>query len=228
MGDNLPVKGSLERSNGVAIISDELTEKFEKYLRLGVFPETAAGLVGISVASLARWLRRGSLVQVDRENALAEDLFATFDDDDDDAVYLRFYLKMVDAVNKSELMGVTLLNKAAMGGAVISRQTVIHPDGTETVSEKFTKPDVGAIQWMLERRHKSRWGKLIEVRTTNGDIVDNAGEVAAEDGEEETGGVTQVSQKLITNMRRVAAAKRKSDKESTIVDAEFEETGDKK
>ena len=51
------------------------------------------------------------------------------------------------------------VQRVALGGEIISKITVIKPDGTRIVRERWAPPNFKAAAWWLERKYPDVWGR---------------------------------------------------------------------
>lgn len=123
----------------------------------GVPPAHAAQAAGIPRGTLYAWLQRGRARK---------------------APYAAFHDELRDAEARSVAEVVLTHRRGAMGQALRSRtkRTVLTDEGAheEVIEETYHPPNLGALQWWLERRFPADFGQVIARDT--GLLPDDAGD----------------------------------------------------
>lgn len=134
------IQGNL---NDITQITPMLIDEVCAAIESGASYETAAMSVGVSPATLVKWLQRGNSI-IDKERTPLTEVFAK---------------KIAQATAQREIRSLQRLEKAAEGGNVIEETIITQPNGAQRITKKYAAPSVQADTWYLERKHPERWGK---------------------------------------------------------------------
>jgi len=122
-------------------LTEELIAEICTYVRDGVPKKTMAKAVGISYATLTRWIRIGTGKEVGKET---------------DVVLCKILIqKMEQAEALSQIDLIRMMKKAAEGGVVLSEREL----KGDIIERKFSAPSWQAGAWYLERRNTEEWGR---------------------------------------------------------------------
>ena len=159
----LAVHPSRRKSKGgrPSLIDQKTMEDVFTALRAGNYTETAAAYAGICRATYDQWLRRGRrelrrLKKSPRAKMKASEI-----------IYVAFYKGCRKALADAEARDVSLIARAATGGArIVEVKEVMQ--GTQIVSRITTTKELQgewtAAAWRLERRYPKRWGRRLAIR----------------------------------------------------------------
>ncbi len=140
-------------------LTPEIAKRFEDAIRVGAPNELAAAAAGISMRTFYRWKERGET--------------------NTSGKYWQWWQDVKKAAAEEELAGLAEIYQASRR-QVIARETktVTNPDGktVTTVNETFTPGAWQARSWLMERRHRQRWGRQatvdLDASTSGSDAVD--------------------------------------------------------
>lgn len=124
-------------------LTDELTEKICKSMRMGSFIETAAAYAGVHKETLYEWLRKGA--------AKPKSIYGKFTD-------------QVDAAwAEASLRDLTVIDLCAVGRKATylkdkDGNLILDKHGDPICEQPALKPDWTASAFRLSRREKSKWG----------------------------------------------------------------------
>lgn len=128
-------------------------------LRAGNYVETAAAAAGVDKTTLYDWLKQGARLSRD----LAAQRTRRRDLSQHQRALVDFSNAVADAQAESESRDVMRLAQLANGGLPQVVETV-KVDGNGAVIERTTKteqtlPNAQVLEWRLERRHPTKWGR---------------------------------------------------------------------
>lgn len=124
----------------------ENTTRILNALRGGTPIIHAAQAAAVDYSTFCRWRQRGERVG--------------------HGPYREFCNDVKRAEADSIIRNVTIVQKAAIGGEVISRTTTTKPDGTVVVRERMSIPVWQAAAWWLERKYPDEWSRKERVEHT--------------------------------------------------------------
>lgn len=110
---------------------------------LGVPQEVAARACGVHPATMYRWKAQG-----ERSRS---------------GPFYEFYESLGRAEAAFEADAVAGIQAVAEGGQLLRRSVTRHKDGSETEDCSYTRKEWTAYAWLLERRHRDRWGRTDRV-----------------------------------------------------------------
>lgn len=165
------------------LLTPELMDRLCSLLRVGAYVEQACAQVGIEKSSFYNWMRRGAR-EVNRRTKYAEEIEREHIEDRTRRQKIRVeervrrtkrgkdhvqtceeeqrYVEFLNAIQRAQAEGehamLSMVSKAAAGGAVVRRTTRTASDGTTSTTEVHALPDWRAAAWRLEKRHPQRWG----------------------------------------------------------------------
>jgi hypothetical protein len=117
-------------------LTPERSRRCFEALAAGASRRLAAQHAGIDLTTFERWMKRRG------------------------EEYANFAEGVVRAEEEAELSLVATAQRCALGGAVLTRETVTRPDGTRIVHETFAPPDGRLAVEILARRFPREWGRL--------------------------------------------------------------------
>ena len=123
-------------------LTPEVAQRIVDAIRVGATVELAAAAAGVGIRTLYRWKKRGETSTSGK--------------------YWEFWERIKKAAAEEELGGVAEILLASRP-KLIERETVTKPDGTTVTTEKSDRGDWHARAWVMERRHRQRWGRHISV-----------------------------------------------------------------
>jgi hypothetical protein len=134
-------------------MTPEVKTKILNVLKGGGTECAAYTSAGICEATFYRWLQLGEQAKAPR--------------------YRKFLEEVRRAQQDAVIRNVTIVQKAAMGGEVLERTRITHPDGRVVETEKKSAPNVQAAEWWLERKFPNDWGRRdrIDHRTPDGPLI---------------------------------------------------------
>ncbi|KAB2351617.1 hypothetical protein [Actinomadura rudentiformis] len=146
-------------------MDDGVREQLLEAISHGATVESAAAAAGIGVSTYYRWMERGH----DAAETLQED--GTVDSREEP--FREFWEAATRAHARGEVFNAALLRKIAEGGYVVKSRTKRYrdPASGQVVEETETDlapPDLRAVTFYLERRHRQGWGKNIEQLEVSG------------------------------------------------------------
>jgi hypothetical protein len=125
----------------------ETVRLIENALKVGADRSSAARAAGLERTTLARWMKDDSL--------------KTFPEQDRETKRWRPIVTFREMVEQAEgvarVQAIANLRKAAAGGGLAERRTIVHKDGREETIEKFFAPQWTASAWFLERGSPDEW-----------------------------------------------------------------------
>lgn len=146
------------QSGGQSVsLTKEMITKLSSMLRMGMYMEGAAAVLGIAKTTLYDWLRRGAR---------------------GDPTHGGLYIELSNTINKSiaesELRDLNVIDRAAQGTErqQLVTSTFLDAKGkevTETRKTVETKFHWQAAAWKLERKHPKRWGKVDQLEVSGRD-----------------------------------------------------------
>jgi hypothetical protein len=123
-------------------LTAEIAKRFVDAVRVGAPTELAVAAAGISMRTYYRWKERGET--------------------NTSGKYWQWWQDVKKAAADEELAGLAEIYQASRR-QVIARETktVTNSDGktVTTVNETFTPGEWQARSWLMERRHRQRWGR---------------------------------------------------------------------
>jgi len=117
----------------------ENTTRILNALRGGTPIIHAAQAAGVDYSTFCRWRQRGERVG--------------------HGPYRDFRDEVKKAEADSIIRNITIVQKAALGGEVVTRTTTTKPDGTVIVTERKSSPAWQAAAWWLERKYPNDWSR---------------------------------------------------------------------
>lgn len=147
------------------VLTPEIVEAITAAMRAGASQVTCAERLGISEATVKRWLQRGRA-------ALAVDDDAADDPENTEQIYARLATEVPKATASAEVALSSLIVRSAQGGVEIENRRVVHPDGTVETIRRVTPPDWRAAAFVLDRRMGNRWSRSSRVEVSGGIIPD--------------------------------------------------------
>jgi transposase-like protein len=132
-----------------------IVKAIENALRAGATRSAAAQAVGINRVTLQRWIKNESLL-----------IFPEKDKNDNERPVTTFGQMVEEAEAFSVVNSINNIQKAARGGGLAEKRTIVRRDGTEEVIEKYYAPQWTASAWLLERRHPDDWRARANVDMT--------------------------------------------------------------
>jgi hypothetical protein len=131
----------IEAALSESVLTEALITEICTYVRDGVPKKTVAKAVGVSYATLTRWMRIGTGKEV------AKDVDMTL------CKLLAQKIEQSEALAQIDL--IRMMKKAAEGGIVLSERELKGKEGA--VIERTYSAQAGA--WYLERRNTEDWGR---------------------------------------------------------------------
>lgn len=117
----------------------DVKEKIISALKSGANFRLAAEYAGIVQDTLIEWRKAG--------NSPARNRFSEFAEQ----------VKNARAI--AQTRNINIINKAAVGGALLNRRTTRKRDGSEVTEETFSRGEWQAAAWWLERSFPEEWGR---------------------------------------------------------------------
>jgi hypothetical protein len=188
------------------LLDDDMQETVLEAIRHGATIEASCTAAGISRRAFYTWLERG------REAQEIED--ETGDVPDKERPFLHFMHSVTRAHAQGQAANVALLWKIAEGGYVTKTRTrrMRDPGSGDLVEETETDlapPELRAVTWYLERRHRETFGKAVELEVSG----PGGGPVEMVGGPE--GGLEALAERVATNL----AAQRAEEAERAALEA---------
>lgn len=141
-----------KRLNGApSNYSPEIGKAICKQVARGTPVTVAARCLGISEDTVLGWSKKGA--------------------DNPDSRFRRFAINLDKARGIATRRRVRRVEKAAAGGAIVSRTTTTKADGSETTAERYAAPAWQADAFLLERLEPELFGKQRVDGGTNGQAV---------------------------------------------------------
>lgn len=125
---------------------------------MGAPMHLAAAHAGISTRAFERWMERGYLETLARDEGQ--------DPNPDEQLFVDFHDKITQARAQAGIRSLAAIQRAATGGAITEETTTTMPDGTVVKTVKRTAPDWKAGAWFLERQMRLDFGRSSEVAVT--------------------------------------------------------------
>src|SRR3990167_5640559 len=128
----------------------ERRQKIIEALKTGASYKAVAHYARISYDCLRDWIMEGSQTT------------------DEDGEYFQFFQDVNEALGSLEVRSLASIQKAGLGGAVVSEKIVTRKDGTEEVTKTYAQPQWPALAWIVQHRFANEWGDGKE--PSNGEI----------------------------------------------------------
>lgn len=155
----LPVGYHGVRRNGrPSLLTPQVTEEFERYMRAGNYFETVSDYMGIERTTSRGWMKRGA-----REHRRLE-THPEAEVNPSEAQFRDFYIAIRGAMAASEMSDLAVIGTAAQGRPRrVIRRT--HPDGTvEEITEEAIAPNWNAASWRLARKRPMRFAQQAPIK----------------------------------------------------------------
>lgn len=150
-----------------------LIEEVSTRIAQGEHQETAALAVGISKSTFYSWKAKGEEARNARDNGVPVPK--------ERAIYVEF----LEAVDEARALGVSrvvqAVQRAAIGGDVASLREWEDDAGNLHREVTFTRPNVAAMTWWLERAEPQKYARRLEVSGPGGEAIPVEVEVSARD-----------------------------------------------
>jgi len=118
----------------------ERRQKIIEAMKTGASYKAVARYARISYDCLRDWIIEGSQ--------------ATDESDE----YFQFFHDVNEALGSLEVRSLASIQKAGLGGAVLSEKVVTRKDGTEEVTKTYAQPQWLALAWIMQHRFANEWG----------------------------------------------------------------------
>lgn len=169
----VPVRGRTGRKGRPTRCNAKLIETICQRIVEGEYQESAALAVGISRATFFQWKAKG-------EEARTR-LAAGGSVPNNQLIYVDFLDAVEEARAKAEARVIAALQRSALGGEVSKLTEWTDDQGNLHREVTFTRPNVAAQTWWLERSFPDRYGRRIEVSGPEGGAIPVEVEVSARD-----------------------------------------------
>lgn len=171
------------RRDGVPVTYGEL---ILEHLRVSNYLADAAQACGISKNTVGNWLAAGRAARAKQD--------AGRELNESESRYLGFLGSAEEAISSASSGLVECLHKEAWGGQenrITTTKTLANGDVEVTERVEYTRPNVAAASWLLERRHPKQWARrAIEVTGPGGgpiQVEDKARQLAEALGDFQAG-----------------------------------------
>ena len=154
-------------------LNQALIEEIAHRVATGEHQEQAALAVGVAKSTYWSWKSKGEEARVGRDNGVPVP--------PEKAIYVEFVETVEEARSLAESRMVQAVQRAALGGEVASIREWEDSDGTVHREATFTRPNVAAMTWWLERAFPQRYARRIEVSGPEGEAIPIEVEVSARD-----------------------------------------------
>lgn len=154
-------------------LHSSLIEEVCDRIRQGEHQETAALAVGIKKATYFSWKAKGEEARIGAENGIPVP--------PEKAIYVQFIDSVDEARALAESRVIQAVQRAAIGGDISSLREWNDEAGNLHREVSFTRPNVAAMTWWLERAFPQRYARKIEVSGPGGEAIPVEVEVSARD-----------------------------------------------
>jgi hypothetical protein len=141
--DRREVRNTMARPDN---LTSEIAKRIVDAIRVGATVELAAAAAGVGTRTLYRWKERGET--------------------NTSGKYWQFWQEVKKAAADEELAGLAEIYQASRR-QVMARETktVTNSDGktVTSINETFTPGEWQARSWLMERRHRQRWGRQANI-----------------------------------------------------------------
>lgn len=150
-----------------------LIEEVCDRIRQGEHQETAALAVGIKKSTYFSWKAKGDEARIGAENGIPVP--------PGKAIYVQFLDAVDEARALAESRVVQAVQRAAIGGDISSLREWEDDAGNLHREVSFTRPNVAAMTWWLEKAFPQRYARRVEVSGPGGEAIPVEVEVSARD-----------------------------------------------
>lgn len=132
-----------------AFDNKETANRLLQALEGGARRKDACKFADINEQSFYNWKNRAERYETSSEE----------ERDEKDAKFFEFFERIKKAESSCRISAVASIKKTWAGQVVLERRTTTNPDGSQTVIEKFAKPEWTAAAWYLERTDPDNFGR---------------------------------------------------------------------
>lgn len=156
-------------------------ERVVQLMEIGNYLEPALRQVGINKSSAYRWFEMAA--RAEAATTAAKEAGTTYKLSPDERAAIEWRAAVWDAEARGQSHLLAILEQESRGGLEVKTVTEkTLPDGSVERTERieYTRPNVAAITWRLERRHPELWGRRrIELSGPDGGAIPVEGRAAA-------------------------------------------------
>lgn len=142
-------------------------------VRAGEHQDAAAAAVGIPTSTYHSWKSKGNEARLAAESGVPVP--------ENRRIFVDFLEAVEQARGEAESRMIQSLQRAAIGGEVVQVREWVDDNGLEHREATFTRPNVAAMTWWLERAFPQRYARRVEVSGPEGGAIPVEVEVSARD-----------------------------------------------